>query len=329
MWSRRRFLWGCAVWMGGSVLSRRGSADLRAWQRKPTTFGLEDFRRLVASGVDVFHPAVDPNSPDPHAAALGWMEGWNQLLRGQSAYLRAVRGAADLDPARSDRRIGILLGFQTSEHFRTVEDVERFHALGQRVSQLTYNDRCRLGSGCRDPHDQGLSEFGRQVVAEMNRVGMAVDVSHCSERTTLDSIARSDRPVLVTHANCRALAPHPRNKADAEIRALAARGGVMGIAAVRAFLGDRPTLDVLLDHFVHVARLVGAEHVGLGSDCDLDLADPATGRPRAAYDLPGLQNGRRAYELAAGLLRRGFSESEVELILGGNFRRALGQIWKA
>ncbi len=133
---------------------------LRAWQRKPTTFGLEDFRRLVASGVDVFHPAVDPNSPDPHAAALGWMEGWNQLLRGQSAYLRAVRGAADLDPARSDRRIGILLGFQTSEHFRTVEDVERFHALGQRVSQLTYNDRCRLAQAAAILTTRGSANSG-------------------------------------------------------------------------------------------------------------------------------------------------------------------------
>ncbi|HEV7669243.1 MAG TPA: membrane dipeptidase [Thermoanaerobaculia bacterium] len=300
---------------------------LRSWQRNPTAFGDADFKRLLASGVDVFHPAVDPNSSNPHAAALGWAADWNELLQNQARYLLAVRGVADLDRARAEKRIGILIGFQSSEHFRTVEDVALFYGLGQRVSQLTYNDRCRLGSGCRDPRDQGLTDFGRRIVAEMNRVGMAIDVSHCSEKTTLDAIARSDRPVLVTHANCQALAHHPRNKSDAVIRALARRGGVMGIATVRAFLGGEPTIEGLLDHFVHVAQLVGVEHVGIGSDCDLDLSDPATGRARMAYDIRGLRNTRRAYDLAAGLLSRGFGDAEVQLVLGGNFRRALGQIW--
>lgn len=369
MLNRRRFLLGCAVLTGGSILSRRGLASalaapssakptaigaddprvqglveratvidmlglltldwsrLRSWQRNPAAFGDADFKRLLASGVDVFHPAVDPNSPEPHAAAIRWASDWNELLKNQARYLLAVLDTADLDRARAEKRIGILIGFQSSEHFRTVDDVALFYGLGQRVSQLTYNDRCRLGSGCRDPHDQGLTEFGRQVVTEMNRVGMAIDLSHCSEKTTLDAIARSERPVLVTHSNCRALAANPRNKSDAVIRALAARGGVMGIAAVRAFLGANPTIDGLLDHFVHVAELVGAEHVGVGSDCDLDPYDPATGRARAAYDIRGLRNPRRAYDLAAGLLRRGFGETEVEMVLGGNFRRVLGQIW--
>lgn len=302
---------------------------LRSWQRDPGAFGDADFRRLLASGVNVFHPAVDPNSSEPHAAVIRWAADWNELLRNQTRYLLAVRGIADLDRARTEKRIGILIGFQSSDHFRTIEDVALFYGLGQRVSQLTYNDRCRLGSGCRDPQDEGLTDFGRQVVSEMNRVGMAIDLSHCSEKTTLAAIDRSSRPALVTHSNCRALASHPRNKSDAEIRALAARGGVMGIAAVRAFLGGNPTIDGMLDHFVHVAQLVGVEHVGVGSDCDLDPYDPATGRARAAYDLQGLRNGRRAYDLAAGLLSRGFGEAEVELILGGNFRRVLGEIWTA
>ncbi len=302
---------------------------LRSWQRNPTQFGDADFRRLLASGVNVFHPAVDPNSPEPYAAAIRWATDWNELLENQGRYLLAVRGVEDLDRARAEKRIGILIGFQSSEHFRTVEDVTRFYGLGQRVSQLTYNDRCRLGSGCQDRQDVGLTDFGRQVVTEMNRVGMAIDVSHCSEKATLEAIDRSARPVLVTHANCHTLAAHPRNKSDAVIRSLAARGGVMGIAAVRAFLGARPTIEGLLDHFVHVAELVGVEHVGIGSDCDLDPPDPATGRVRAAYDIQGLSNSRRAYDLAAGLLGRGFGDAEVELVLGGNFRRALGRIWTA
>jgi membrane dipeptidase len=303
---------------------------LFTWQRDPAAFSDADFRRLVASGVSVFHPAVEPNAREPHAAALRWIGNWNSLLKGQPGYFLPVLSAADLDRARSERRIGVLIGFQNSDHFRHPDDVPLFHGLGQRVSQLTYNERNRLGSGCRDPQDQGLTELGCEMVAAMNRVGIAVDVSHCSERTTLEAIERSTRPVLVTHANCSALTPHPRNKSDRVIRALARRGGVMGITTVRAFVGGSGragTLDGVLDHFAHVAELVGVDHVGIGSDCDLDPRDPATGRVKEAYDIRGLRHSRRPYDLAAGLLRRGFQEAEVEQVLGGNFRRALGQIW--
>lgn len=301
---------------------------LYAWQRDPSIFGPDDFQRLVASGVDVFHPAVEPNDPRPHQAALRWMNDWNSLLRGQPDYFLPVLTAADLDRARAERRIGILMGFQNADHFRGVEDVELFHGLGQRVSQLTYNTRNRLGSGCRDPEDIGLTAFGREVVAAMNRVGMAVDLSHCAERTTLEAIDCSDRPVLITHANSSTLAAHPRNKSDRVIRAMAARGGVIGITTVKAFVQASGTLDALLDHFVHVAQLVGVNYVGLGSDCDLDSRD-AAGRIRPAYDIRGLRHEKKAYDLAEGLLRRGFTEDQVANILGGNFRRALGEIWPA
>jgi membrane dipeptidase len=301
---------------------------LYAWQRNPAVFGDADFKRLLDSGISIFHPAVEPNSKEPYKAALRWMSHWNSLVHGQPRYFLPVLAAADLDRARLEQRIGILLGFQNSDHFRELADVAFFHGLGQRVSQLTYNARNRLGSGCRDPQDIGLTPFGRQVVGEMNRVGMAVDLSHCSERTTLEAIDASDRPVLITHANTSSLAPHPRNKSDRVLKAMAARHGVIGITAVKAFVQNKGTIDDLLDHFVHVASLVGAGHVGLGSDCDLDSRD-AAGRVRPAYDIRGLRLERKAYDLAAGLFRRGFHEPEVANIMGGNFRRALGQIWPA
>ncbi len=368
MWSRRRFLYSGVVAGAGLIAARplravsptSGAAAallaraaavveratvidmlglltldwsrLYAWQRDPAAFGDRDFQRLLASGVNVFHPAVEPNAKEPHQAALRWTASWNTLLRGQPSYFLPVLSAADLDRAQSEQRIGVLIGFQNSDHFRHAEDVILFHGLGQRVSQLTYNERNRLGSGCRDAQDIGLTGFGREILGAMNRVGIAADVSHCSERTTLEAIECSDRPVLVTHANCRALAAHPRNKSDRVIRALAQRGGVMGITAVKAFVrgadsGKGGTLDDLLDHFVHVAELVGVEYVGIGSDCDLDPRDPGTGRVRQAYDIRGLRHSRRPYDLAAGLLRRGFQDAEVEQVLGGNFRRALGEIW--
>jgi len=305
---------------------------LARWQRHPESFAAADYARLRASGIDVFHPAVDPNEPDAEAAVTQWLQGWNRLLAAHPFYFLRIDSVGDLELARAQKRIGLLLGFQNSDHFQSVEDVERFHRLGQRVSQLTYNARNRLGSGCKE-EDLGLTAFGAEVVAAMNRVGMVVDVSHCGERTTLDAFAASRRPVLVTHSNCRALSPlAPRCKSDAVLRAMARQGGVMGITAVRAFLlrgqaGESPSVEDLLDHFEHVARVAGIEHVGLGSDVDVDAVDPLTGGPRQAYAIRGMTQARRTFEVVEGLLRRGWTEPQIELVLGGNFRRALGAIW--
>ena len=304
-------------------------SKLYAWQRDPGAFGGSDLQKLRASGVRVFHPAVDPDDPNPYEAAVAWVEGWNRLLARRADSFLRIASARDLEQIHKDGRLGIVVGFQSSDHFRTVDDVARFHALGQRVSQLTYNTRGRLGCGCFEERDTGITELGAQVVAAMNRAGMAVDVSHCSERTSLDAIAVSARPVLVTHSNCRALVAHPRCKSDAVLRALAARGGVMGITAVAAFVSPRrtATMEDLLNHFDHVARTVGVEHVGIGSDVDLEALDPATGQPLARYAVQGLAPARRVFDLAEGLVRRGYSDRAIELILGGNFQRVLGEIW--
>lgn len=302
---------------------------LYSWQRAPEEFGASDFQKLQSSGVRVFHPAVEPNDPRPYEASLEWISGWNRLLVNRPDYLLRIDSAGDLQRAREEGKIGILIGFQNSDHFRTVDDVARFHALGQRVSQLTYNARNRFGCGCRESRDTGLTTLGARIVDAMNRAGMAVDVSHCSERTCLDAFAASRKPVLITHSNCRALADHPRCKSDTVIRAMAARGGVMGITAVPAFVSPRrpATLEDVLDHFDRVARLAGVEHVGLGTDADPDTLDPRTGRVRARYEVRGLTPVRRVFDLTEGLIRRGYSDRAIELILGGNFQRALTEIW--
>jgi membrane dipeptidase len=304
---------------------------LHAWQHDPGAFGGSDLQKLRSSGVRVFHPAVDPNDPRAYDAALDWLAGWDRLLALRADSFQRIEGTRDLDQVRTGNKLGILVGFQSSDHFRTVDDVASFYNLGQRVSQLTYNARNRIGSGCLVADDTGLTEFGAQIVREMNRTGMVVDVSHCSERTSLDAIAVSARPVLVTHSNCRALVANPRCKSDVVLRALASRGGVMGITTVAAFVSPRrrATFNDLLDHFDHVARTVGIEHVGIGSDVDVDAADPATGRPLARYAVQGLEPARRVFDLAEGLVRRGYSDRAIELVLGGNFQRVLGEIWRA
>ena len=302
---------------------------LHAWQHNPGALGGSDLQKLRSSGVRVFHPAVDPNAPHPYDAALDWLAGWDRLLAARADSFQRIQGTRDLEQVRTGSKLGILVGFQSSDHFRTVDDVASFYNLGQRVSQLTYNARNRIGSGCFAAQDTGLTDFGAQIVREMNRTGMVVDVSHCSERTSLDAIAVSTRPVLVTHSNCRALVANPRCKSDVVLRALASRGGVMGITTVAAFVSPRrrATFNDLLDHFDHVARTVGMEHVGIGSDVDVDAADPATGRPLARYAVQGLEPARRVFDLAEGLVRRGYSDRSIELVLGGNFQRVLGEIW--
>jgi membrane dipeptidase len=194
--------------------------------------------------------------------------------------------------------------------------------MGQRLTQLTYNGGNLLGDGCKVTQDRGLTPFGAEVITRMNSLGMAIDVSHCGQRTSLDAISASKKPVLITHSNCRALAAGvARCKPDEVIQAAARSGGVLGITAVRQFVrhGDPVTIEHVLDHFDHAVKLVGVEHVGVGSDFDLD-AHPT-------YDIPELNNADRIYALTDGLLRRGYSDADVSLILGGNFERVLRQIW--
>jgi membrane dipeptidase len=304
-------------------------SQLSRWRRKPAEFVEADYRRLEASGVNIFHPAVETSYADAFRGAARWINGWNRLLGAHGCFLERVDTVTDLVHTPILRKIGVVVGFQNSTHFRTVADVGLFARHGQRVSQLTYNAANRLGAGAHAPRDHGLTRYGAEIVAEMNRVGMAVDVSHCGDRTSLDAIAASHYPVLVTHANCRALVPgHPRCKPDGVIRRLARGGGVIGLTVVRAFVSRKrtPTFADLLDHFDHVRRVAGAEHVGLGSDTDLTAVDPRTGRANPVYALRGLDPARRVFQIADGLLRRGWGEDDVRLVLGGNFLRALAAI---
>jgi len=178
-----------------------------------------------------------------------------------------------------------------------------------------------IGNGATERRDDGISDFGVAIIERMNKVGMAVDVSHCGDRTTLDAFEVSKKPVLITHSNCRALAPgHPRCKTDEAIRKMAASGGVMGITSVRMFVkNDEPTtIEHFLDHFDHVKKLVGVEHLGVGSDIDLDGYDdmPAeeNRRLRAGYkgsygfrekiDIEGIDHPKRMLDRTGGFNRR-------------------------
>lgn len=295
---------------------------LNRWQNEPERFGEADFRKLRDSGIDVFHPAVAFEDARAHEITRDWFVKWNRLIDRHPAWFLRVDQSGDLTRAKSEKKIGIILGMQDANHLRSLDDIDAFHKMGQRLTQVTYNSQNRLGAGCM-ANDNGLTKFGVDVMAKMNAVGMAIDVSHCGEKTTLDTIAASTKPVLITHSNCKALARGvPRCKTDEAIIAAAKKGGVIGLTGVRNFVkvGNPVTIDNALDHFDHAVKVAGIEHVGLGSDFDLDGRGPKA-------DIAGLNRANRVFELTEGLIRRGYSDENVRLILGGNFQRALGEIW--
>jgi membrane dipeptidase len=314
------------------------------WFSNPDSFTSADLQRFKDSGINIFHIGVGTGGRDAYLSTLRFIASWNGFLSNHDQYLMRVDSPADLERIKNSDKIGVLLGVQNSEHFQNVDDVSFFHGLGQRVSQLTYNTRNLIGNGATERRDEGLSDFGVSIVERMNKVGMAVDVSHCGDRTTLDAFEVSKKPVFITHSNCRSLVPgHPRLKTDEAIKKMAASEGVMGITGVRMFVkADEPTsIEHVLDHFDHVIKLVGVEHVGVGSDMDLDGYDdmPAeeNKRLRAGYkgsyafrdkiDIEGLDHPQRMFDLTEGLIRRKYSDRDIELILGGNFKRVLAQIW--
>ena len=315
------------------------------WIADPESFTAAQFQPFRDSGINVFHPAVGLGGTDAYETALRWFAGWNGFLAGNDDRLMRVDSGADFGRLKASGKVGVILGLQNAAHFRRLDDVNLFRGLGQRVAQLTYNSRNLIGNGATERRDEGLSDYGVAVVERMNQTGVAVDVSHCGDRTTLDAFEVSKRPVLITHSNCRALVPgHPRVKTDEAIRAMAKSGGVMGITAVRMFVRDREptTVEHVLDHFDHVAKLVGPEHLGVGSDIDLDGYDDmpaeANRQLRAGYkgsygfrekiDVEGLDHPKRMFDLAEGLIRRKYTDGQIEGILGGNFVRVLSDIWK-
>ena len=310
----------------------------------PDNFTAEDYAPYKDSGINVFHIAIGTGGPDAYLETLKFLSGYDSFLARHDAWFARVETPSRLDGIKASGKVGILLGIQNAEHFRKVDDVDYFHGLGQRVSQLTYNARTLIGNGSTERRDDGLSDFGVGIVERMNKVGMAVDVSHCGDKTTLDAFEVSKKPVLITHANCRALNPnHPRCKTDEAIKAMAAKGGVMGITEVRMFISPtEPTgMDAMLDHYDHVAKLVGVEHLGVGSDIDLlgyDAMPPDEYKQlKAGYkssygfrdkiDIDGYKFAKRPFDLATALIRRKYGDADIEAILGGNFRRVLKEIW--
>ena len=316
------------------------------WLHAPGSFTAADAAIYRGSGINVF--ALGDGATD-YAAGVRFFADWNGFLAAYPDDLLRVDDAGDFEKARATGKVGIMLTFQDATHFRTPDDVDAFFGMGQRLSQLTYNFNNRIGSGFLEQRDGGMSVFGLSILARMERAGMAVDISHCGDQTTLDALAAARKPVVITHANCRALVPgHLRCKTDEAIRKMAGTGGVMGIAFLRFMNRDTEpvTIDHVLDHFDHVVRLVGVQHVAVGSDLDVVGNPNAVGgggfqpssQPNFAryqyhadtegrITVKGLDHPKRMFDLAEGLIRRGYSDADIGSMLGGNAIRVLSQVW--
>lgn len=269
--------------------------------------------------------------------------------RADSAYLKVLK-AADLAIAKQQGKLGIMLACQDasildastgSVSSYNIDNLAVFYDLGLRVLQITHNERNSIGDAYREKTDAGLSRLGENVVAAMNTLGMIVDLSHCSDRTTLSAIQLSKKPCAITHAGCRALHPTLRNKTDEEIKALADKGGVFGVFNMTLWLTERDTTSIndVLDHIDHAVKIGGIEHVAFGSDgpaLQLSIADELAGMKdyaRRNLGLPGsekipdhcrvpeLNSPKRLFNLADGLSKRGYKSDAVEKIIGGNFVR--------
>jgi membrane dipeptidase len=296
-----------------------------------------------SSGITAFHNSVGVGGASAYDDALSFLAAWSGFVGRSADVLCLVGRAEDIEAAKRQHKIAVIMGLQNADEFRDPKDVKAFYELGLRCAQLTYNSQNLLGSGSTDRVDGGVSDYGAKIIQAMNEVGMLIDVSHSGDRTTLDAIELSPKPIAITHANCRALNNHPRLKTDAAIQALARKGGVMGITGVRNFVKDREptTVEDIVDHIDHVVKLAGIEHVGIGTDSDLkgyDAMPPDQYKElKAGYkssyafrdkiDTDGFNHPRKIYDLTEALVRRGYSDANTQAVLGGNFRRLLAATW--
>lgn len=333
---RDAFILDCNAFAGiGGILGRSNQDEITKLIRES---GVTVLKSTLGGAIGNFEMAVE----DIASA--------QQLMEKRADLFLNVRTAADLDRARKEQKLGVIYSFESPNMLEDkIDRIEMFRGLGVRVMQLTYNRKTPFGVGCLDGDTDGLTDLGRQAIAKMNELGVALDLSHSNTKTTADGIAASTKPPLITHAGCRAVFMHPRNKEDRELKALADKGGVVGIYMLPYLTESprQPMLDDYLRHLEHALKVCGEDHVGVGSDVpffEVDQSDleemkkatekrkadgiAAPGEDRPTY-IPDLNTPRKMERIVDGLLKRGHKGPVIEKIMGANFKRAFGEIWTA
>ena len=279
------------------------------------------------------------------------MAAWSARIAEHADAVLQVDKAADFETARRDRRMAIVFTFQGTEPVGEDSDrIPEFRKLGLRVMQLTHNRRNLVGDGCMEPSGAGLSRLGYEVVERLNAEKIVVDLAHGAQRTIHDGIAASKMPMLISHTGCRALSDLPRCTPDAELRAMADKGGVAGMIFWPYLRTDNQPMAIdVVRHIEHALQVCGEDHVGIGTDASVApvartpefekdnremIADMvkqgifAKGRPADLYTfIPDLNTANRFELLAALLSARGHSDARIAKILGGNFARVMREVW--
>ena len=304
----------------------------------------------IESGITAVNLTV---SGSDFAGTVQNIAGWMDRIERYPEAFSHVRTLDQLLAAKQERRLGIVFGFQDTTPFEGgLDEIEIFLNLGVKVTQLTYNIRNLAGDGCLETANGGLTGYGHAVVGRMNELGMIVDLSHCGQRTTAQGIAASSVPAAITHSGCNSVARHPRSKDDAELRALAEGGGVIGIYLMPFLTPGRiPMRSDVLDHIEHAINVCGEDHVGIGSDLSttpIDGSDEYWARhrefvsrrinegvaapnedPDILFTVEDLNSARRMELIADGLTGRGHSGGRIEKIIGNNWVRLFEDIWVA
>jgi membrane dipeptidase len=274
-----------------------------------------------------------------------------QMIEVHPAYFTQVRIPADLGRAKREGKMGIIFSFESVDMLEgKLERIELFRNLGVRVMQLSYNRKSPFGAGVMEPNGGGLTPLGQQAVKKMNALGVAIDLSHANPQTSADAMAASAKPLIMSHAGCVAVHRHPRNKTDDQLRALANKGGVVGIYDLPYLTASpkQPTVDDYMAHMEHALTVAGEDHVGVGSDVPLNPFDTSpkgmaefnkfeearqkSGLAAPEEDRPvyvvGLNIPRKIEVIADRLLTHGYPTGAVEKIIGGNFARVFNEIWR-
>ncbi|MGH8319600.1 MAG: membrane dipeptidase [Steroidobacteraceae bacterium] len=317
----------------------------------------EGLRIIKDSGVTCFSPTLGvrrPEKPDktymlqafPLDAAVHDCAVWHKFIADNASALVLVHTTADIKRAKSEGKAAVMLNFQNSPTEGRLDNIDMFHSLDVLSMQLTYNERNLLGDGSTERTDAGLSDFGVASVERMNELGILVDSAHSGYQTKMDAVKFCKGPAIFSHTNCAALNPHPRNVSDEQIRALADKGGVMGLTTVSCMVSRNPpaTMEDYLNHIDHVVKLVGPDHVGFGPDSAMHgwPTDPAKKDETLAFYGPpyfkpsyrfrypmgteGLNDQHKWKHVTAGLLKRRYRDNDIMKILGGNWLRVFGAV---
>ena len=299
------------------------------------------FRQMREGGVDAVHVTIAYHETFRETVAN--FEQWNRWFERHPDLIVQARTGDDVRQAKRDGRTAIIFGFQNPS---PIEDdiglVEICHTLGARFMQLSYNNQSLLATGCYEAEDPGITRMGKQVIKEMNRVGLVVDMSHSADRSTLEAMEISERPIAITHANPSFWHPALRNKSDDVLKALAASGGMLGFSMYPHHLKDKTacTLNSFCEMIARTADLMGAGAIGLGSDLCQDQPDSIVewmrvGRWSKEIDygegsasdagfppMPDwFQDNRDFGNIATGLRAVGFSDEETAGVMGENWLR--------